>query len=253
MSEAKQEFDPHHPFPGEAIEASKAVTPMELLQMAMNQNADISKLEKLMELQLRWEANEAAKAFAAGMAAFKANPPEIVKNHRVAYEARGQKVAYTHATLDAVCDAVTEGLSKQGITHRWKVEQKDGRIRVTCVLKLGIHTEETTLESSPDDTGSKNAIQALGSAVTYLQRYTLLAATGLAAKNGDDDGQGAPKMETLQIHLDRITDAPNHTALENAYKDAFKEAFTLKNTQAMQAIVAAKDARKKKLDEDQPA
>ena len=35
--------------------------------------------------------------------------------------------------------------------------------------------------------GSKNSIQAVGSTVTYLQRYTLLAVTGLAAKGQDSD------------------------------------------------------------------
>ena len=90
-------------------------------------------------------------------------------------------MAYSYATLDQVCDQVTEALSKHGISHRWKIEQENGLIRVTCILThYKGHSEETTLAGSADTTGSKNAIQAVGSTVSYLERYTLLAATGLA-------------------------------------------------------------------------
>ena len=62
-------------------------------------------------------------------------------------------------------------------------------IRVTCVLShiLG-HSERVTLQASPDQSGGKNNIQAVGSTVTYLERYTLLAVTGLATAEQDDDG-----------------------------------------------------------------
>ena len=48
-----------------------------------------------------------------------------------------------------------------------------------------------TLSASADNSGSKNSIQAIGSTVTYLQRYTLLAITGLATEDMDDDGSGS--------------------------------------------------------------
>ena len=233
--------------------AIQPVTPMSLIEIAVGQNADVDKLAKLMDLQLRWEANEAKKAFVSAMNAFKANPPEILKNHLVSYEARGQQVSYKHATLDHVCDAVTEALSKQGISHRWRLEQTGAEIRVTCILthEMG-HSEETTLMGGPDDTGSKNKIQSISSTVTYLERYTLLAATGLAAK-GDDDGRlNEPAMDTLQVHLDRIVGSENMKQLDNAFKDAFKEATALKNTRAMLAIMTAKDNRKRELQKDEP-
>jgi hypothetical protein len=52
--------------------------------------------------------------------------------------------------------------------------------------------EETTLPGMPDLSGNKNPIQAIGSAVTYLQRYTLKAALGLTvSKEEDDDARSA--------------------------------------------------------------
>ena len=58
------------------------------------------------------------------------------------------------------------------------------------------HSEETTLSGPADSSGSKNAIQAIGSTLTYLQRYSLVQMLGLAASN-DDDGAAAKGGETI--------------------------------------------------------
>lgn len=170
-----------------------AVTPMHMLQVALDQGADLAKLEQLMQLQERWEANEARKAYVAAMAEFKRNPPEIVKRKHVSFQTSKGTTEYHHATLADVCEAAIRGLAQVGISHRWDVEQKDGQITVHCVLTHAQgHSERTTLTGRADDSGGKNAIQAIASAVTYLQRYTLLAATGLATRDmNDDDGRGA--------------------------------------------------------------
>lgn len=175
-----------------------AVTPMQMLQAALDQGADLAKLEQLMALQERWEANEARKAYVVAMARFKQNPPEILKRKRVRFESQKGTTDYMHATLADVCAAAIKGLADVGISHRWDVEQQNDRITVHCVLthEQG-HSERTTLTGSADQSGNKNAIQAIGSAVSYLQRYTLLAATGLATKDIDDDGRGASNIELI--------------------------------------------------------
>lgn len=175
-----------------------AVTPMQMLQAALDQGADLAKLEQLMALQERWEANEARKAYVVAMARFKQNPPEILKRKRVHFESQKGTTDYMHATLADVCAAAIKGLADVGISHRWDVEQQNDRITVHCVLthEQG-HSERTTLTGSADQSGNKNAIQAIGSAVSYLQRYTLLAATGLATKDIDDDGRGASNVELI--------------------------------------------------------
>lgn len=165
-----------------------AVTPMAMISIAVEKGADVDQLTKLMELQERYEANEARKAFVKAMNDFKANPPDIFKNKDVAYG----NTAYSHATLDHVAKQITEAMSNHGLSFRWDIEQ-NGQVAVTCVLmhQMG-HMERVTLSAPADDSGKKNAIQSIGSTITYLQRYTLLAATGLAAK-GDDDGLGYGK------------------------------------------------------------
>lgn len=177
------------------------VTPMQMLQVAMERGADLDRLQQLMDLQQRWEANEARKAYVAAMAAFKANPPEILKGKHVKFTTTRGITEYDHATLADVCAAATKGLADVGISHRWDVTQEGSKVTVACILTHSLgHSERVQMTAGADDSGGKNAIQAIGSAITYLQRYTLLAATGLAARDQDDDGRSAEPAETISEH-----------------------------------------------------
>ncbi len=95
--------------------------------------------------------------------------------------------------FDQVCAVVGGALAAHGLAYHWDTSQgNDGRITVACVIthQAG-HSERVSLSGMPDTSGGKNAIQATGSTVTYLERYTLLAATGLAASGQDDDSAGS--------------------------------------------------------------
>lgn len=178
-----------------------AVTPMSMIQLAVEQGADIDKLEKLMALQERWEANEAKKAFVSARNAFKANPPKLVKDKKVEFANNdGSVTSYDHATLAQISDVIGTALAEYGLSHHWDIDQKQGGIiSVTCVLTHSMgHSEKVTMASTPDQSGKKNAIQQVASTVTYLERYTLLAATGLAAKGMDDDGRGSEAPAKVQ-------------------------------------------------------
>jgi|HubBroStandDraft_4_1064222.scaffolds.fasta_scaffold05566_14 hypothetical protein len=242
---------------GESVSQNLAiVSPVELLRIAVSQNANVDQLTKLMDLQERWERREAKRAYDAAMKAFKAAAPQITKNHQVGFEAKDPskgRTDYKHATLDHVCDALVGALAQHGIYHSWKVTQESQWIHVTCILthELG-HSEETTLMGAPDNTGNKNAIQAVGSTVTYLQRYTLLAACGLATSNSDNDGRGA----TLEAGISEkrrneccewISNAANEIELRQYYFEAVREARAAKDRSAEAAYIAAKDVRKREL------
>jgi hypothetical protein len=211
---------------------------------------DVNKLSALLEVRERWERNEARKAFVSAMNAFKADPPEISKNKHVKIARKDGTgfVEYDHATLDHVCDAITQGLSKHGISHRWSINDTDKEwIVVTCILTHDLgHFEETSMRGCADQTGNKNALQARSSTVTYLQRYTLLSATGLAASNGDDDGAGGagPRYPDLAERLEWIQNSSTLPELEKIFKAAYKEASAIKDVAAMKRLVVAKDERK---------
>jgi hypothetical protein len=218
--------------PAQPAIASRSVamsTPSDLLRMAVEQGADIEKLERLMLLQDRWEANQARKAYVEAMAAFKSNAPKIYKDKNVSFTG----TTYNHATLGGICEVVIASLAKHGISHRWDTTQPgNGMIIVTCILThmLG-HSESTALEAPPDNSGKKNGIQQLASTVTYLQRYTLLGACGLATKDmPDDDGRGAgSEKEKVKTAINGIRFAKAIEAVKSGSYSAanVRENFTL--------------------------
>lgn len=223
---------------------AEQITPMTMLQMAVSQGADLEKLEKLMQLQERWEANEARKAYVTAMNAFKANPPTIYKSNRVSYENKsGDKTEYSHALLDSAVDLIGAELSKHGLSFRWSCEQLEGGIiRVSCVIThCQGHSEKTALQAGLDSSGGKNNIQALGSTVSYLERYTLFAATGMAAKGMDDDGKGSETvyitdqqaadltalLEEVKADKVKFLDHFKISKIEELPSKAYKQAVTL--------------------------
>lgn len=178
--------------PRAMVAANAQVTPGQLLQLAMDKGVDLDRLEKLYALQQQWQADQARMAFTEAMVVFKKNPPQILKDKHVAFETSKGWTEYDHATLGAVCAALISSLAAVGITHDWDPDTRDpARISVTCILTHASgHSKKVTMHGPPDNSGGKNAIQAMSSTVTYLERYTLFAATGVAPID-DDDGAAA--------------------------------------------------------------
>lgn len=181
-------------------QAIEIQTPNQMIAMAVSRGSDLSQIRELLALQKEWEANEARKAYHQAMADFKAEAPLTVeKKKKVKFETSKGTVKYSHAELADVVEAITGKLSKHGLTVSWPMNQSpEGKISVSCqITHAKGHSEVFTLTAGADDSGSKNSIQAICSTITYLQRYTLLAATGLATKGQDDDGKAAesPKPE----------------------------------------------------------
>jgi ERF superfamily len=226
------------------------ITPAGLLQIAVQQGATIEKLALLLEAQERWKASQARLAYNAAMAKFKQKAPKIIKNKHIT----SGTTEYDYATLDHVTEAITERLSAVGISHRWKVSQS-AEIAVTCVLthKIG-HSEETTLKALPDTSGNKNSIQAIASTVSYLERYTLLAATGMATSGMDNDGRTVEEEQKPEISearllecLTSINEAPDLVALQRRFVGAFQEADKINDKNAGARYIKAKDQRKQVL------
>lgn len=222
LSPTPLSLEPQASAPVPVVQAAAAVqaTPSTILDMAVSRGADIGQLTQLLDLKMKWEANEARKAFVEAMTEFKKNPPDIIKNKNVNFD----RTNYNHATLATVCDAVIEGLAAVGISHDWKPKQSNGLVGVTCYLthRLGHKDEGTYIEAPADTSGKKNAIQSVGSSVTYLQRYTLLAACGLATRDQDDDGRAAkdPIPSWVDEYAEAIRAGKDINELVAAWKTA---------------------------------
>lgn len=86
-----------------------------------------------------------------------------------------------------------------------------GRIEVTCILRHRAgHSEHTSLDAAPDQSGGKNNIQADISTITYLKRHTAGALLNLAYRGEDDDavrGGGSGDSATLNEEQIKLIEA----------------------------------------------
>lgn len=173
-----------------AQQTPEAETPNTLVRLAVQQNFDIEKLEKLLQLQRDWQREEARKAFFAAMSKFQSELPPIVKADKADMGRAGKR---RYASLGTINEAIRPYLYANGLSFRFRQQQGQDGITVTCIVShRDGHSEETTLFASADASGGKNSIQSVGSTVTYLSRYTLVSALGLTTVEDDDDGEQTP-------------------------------------------------------------
>jgi hypothetical protein len=171
------------------------MTPAELLAMAVSKDLDIDKLSKLMELQKSWQADQARKLFFEAMTKFQSVVPELIKNKEVKFG--GDAAKYSYTPLASIIKQIKDVCRDCGLSYRWEIQDDAQVIKVTCLIThVDGHAEQTTMTASPDTSGSKNAIQARGSAIEYMKRYTLIGALGLSTADSDIDGQ-LPKGKKL--------------------------------------------------------
>ena len=177
--------------PNEIIVTSpQTLDPSVLLSQAIERGIDTQALEKLMELNERYEKQQARKLFNKAMANFKKDPPKIFKDKAVSYNTTTGQTNYDHASLGRVNEKISAALADHGLHATWRTKQEKGSVTVKCIIEHEAgHSIETELTAPPDASGKKNLIQQISSTVTYLERYTLLALTGLATYEQDDDGQ----------------------------------------------------------------
>lgn len=164
----------------------------------------VDQLDRLLDLQMRWDAEQQRKAFVAAMSDFKAEAGgiTIAKTKRVSFTTQKGKTEYDHAELHDITRALVPVMAKYGLSHRWTLDQSKG-ITVDCIVShRDGHSEKVTMSGPADDSGGKNSIQAIASTKSYLERYTFLAATGVATGGElDDDARsyGQPPEEVQYI------------------------------------------------------
>lgn len=177
------------------------ITAMTLMDKAVSAGQSVETLDKLMDLQERWENREAEKAFNIAISEFQTSCPTIIKRK----EMRTGSGTSLYAPLGDIVEQIKEVLAKCRLSFRFRVQDEGGQIIVTCIVAHALgHSEETTMRGGADTSGAKNAIQSIGSTVTYLQRYTLIGALGLTTADEDMDGRMSQDFVTKD-QLDDLT------------------------------------------------
>lgn len=175
-----------HTEPQELLPADPMVSMIE--RIAMDPQADLEKLERMLQMKERLEDKAAQRSFAAAISDAKSKIGPIIKTGTVDYtNSKDERTYFKHETLDGIAMLVDPILAEHGLSYRYKSRQENGNLFVTCVVShRDGYSEETTLQGGPDSGAGKNNYQAIGSAATYLQRYTLKLALGLSAAKDTD-------------------------------------------------------------------
>ena len=86
--------------------------PMTLIEMALQKDVGLDKLEKLMDLKERWDAGEAAKSFKRAMVGFQGKKPVLIKSAKVNFKTKdGGFTNYNFAPLPKIQKQIDSILS----------------------------------------------------------------------------------------------------------------------------------------------
>lgn len=169
---------------------------MDMIAKAVSSGASIEALERLMALKERHDKEVARQAFLNALSDFQMDAPDIRKTKGVEFG----NTKYTYAPLADIDRQLRKPMKDHGFSKRWEIHDNGDEIKVTCIIShIGGHTEQTAMTAKPDTSGSKNPIQARGSAIEYMKRYTLVGALGITTADSDIDGR-LPEMDVDKLH-----------------------------------------------------
>jgi len=210
-------------------------------RVAMSPDADISKLEKMLEMQERVLDRNAKQAFTSDLSEMQQHLPRIIEHGKGHNQAK-------YALLEDINDKIRPVLHQYGFAITFRIKHESNLVWITTVLshKQG-HSEETSIPLALDTSESKNALQAVGSSISYGKRYGICAMLNIST--GDDVDGGLPtnvpqNLPDITDALQSIKDAATMEDLHGAFKEAW-EHYTDKALRAQ--LTAVKDVRKKEL------
>lgn len=162
-------------------------TLIDLLRSAVDKGADVATLERLAKLYEAAELGQKKAEFNHALADAKRDIKPIIKDKAVGS-------MYRYETFAAIAESVDPVLSEHGLFYTFPDGEKGTNdptiVTVCCRLShRNGYSVEATRTARPDAGQNRNAVQAMGSTITYLQRYTLKAVLGLAVTQDQDARQ----------------------------------------------------------------
>lgn len=167
-------------------------------RIAKNKEVDVEKMREVKELGMSLLNDQRRVHFDEMLAQMQDELPTITARGRLeirAKDAKGERTgkliqSTPYAKWEDINDVIKPVLKRFGFVLRFKTGlTEDGRVMVTGILAGHGHREESTFVLQHDSTGSKNAVQAIGSSTSYGKRYAAGALLNLTSRGEDDDGK----------------------------------------------------------------
>ena len=179
-------------------------------RVACDPNADVSKLEKMLDMQERIFNKNAEIAFNKAMAACQAEMPSVVR------DAVNNQTNSKYAKYETIIKTARPCYTKHGFALSFYQEESavEGKIRVACdVMHSEGHTKKVFVDMALDQSGiagkvNKTEVHATGSSFSYAKRYLFCLIFNIAVADEDDDGVkgGGITIEQLMEHNAMVRD-----------------------------------------------
>ena len=116
------------------------------------------------------------------------------------------------------------------------------------------HSEETTLTLDADKSGSKNAVQAVGSSISYGQRYAAVALLNITTRGMDDDGENASDKRKRGYGEDEpVIGALNKTKLKVEMREFDQQLLGCSDADELHCLLEAYQDRLEQCERDLPS
>ncbi len=191
-----------------------------MIQLAISGNADLEKLEKLLDLKAREEARQAKTIYNEQFSKMQAEFTPVARSKA------GHN--YNYAPIEALQAHYGPVIAKYGFSYTWREETVETAKR--CVMRISGHghTEETFFDVPPlAGTSQMNPVQVAGAMSTYGRRYTFIAGFGVIISDEDDDADlGFSAGVAYAKYITAIDEATDHKVLYDMVVEFVKELRT---------------------------
>jgi hypothetical protein len=234
---------------GDVTRADAAALLRVVERAAAAPDVDLGRLDHLTTVYERALAREVEATFNAALA--KLQPKLPVLEERGEITGPDGDVKATYATWEDTVEAIRPLLARHGFSLSFKAGRAAavGYLSVMGVLRHAAgHKEEAELQLPADTSGDKIAVQAIGSTVTYGQRYVAKMLLNLTSRGADDDGAAAGKSQPELTAIAEINTLPDRPAFL-AWKRANRAMLAELPNAAFQRVIGCYGARLRRLDE----
>lgn len=215
-------------------------------KLSANPDISVERVEQMFDLYQRTRNDAARRSYNAALAEMAPSLPVIEK--------RGKgHGSIKYAKWEDIVGDINPVIAKHGFALSFRTENlPDGKMQVTCILShRDGHSDQTSLVAAADTSGSKNAIQSIGSTVSYLKRYTACALLNIAGKDEDTDGRLPTDTITddqVKVLQDLIKETDTNTVefLKHAGIESLTEIYANK-FEAAKGLLLAKKAKMQKV------
>ena len=153
----------------------------------------IEALKELRAMQKEVQAEAAETAFLVDFAHFQGELPSVIRDKR--------SNTNPYATFDTSMDTVRGPLADNNLSISFTPHAFEDGLEVKAVLSHTMgHKRESTIRLPLDTSGSKSAVQSVGSTMKYGMRYCLISL--LAISTYDDGHQGGDNDGSPVTYLD---------------------------------------------------